>query len=409
MGQYTKIDNAYNFLSSVEEFNFDELKNASGWTIVNTKANISKKLKGFLEVGSSKNYKVKDIFKTYSKDDFRSVFSQTYKVSIPTVAENLLNKSKDSILTAIQNYNNPTVTYRLGSFITLSFIAFSSLLYAIFERDNSVQYVKPNGDFIALIEALNKYKNLPEYNKKYAKGYLKNEVIKNIEGLRDFRNDIEHSYCELIEFDLFPLCQKLLLDYQRILLKEFGKEHNISNKLSLALQFTYQYDCTTVKLSKEYLELKEKIKKHIVSASGNYPAIIPLMIPAEEYSNLTFNNLNAEISAQIIALIHNEKRISSTDAVKDINSFLINELQFNLIKFDHIKLANLTKKLGWRGEDNKILNNKFLGNDELRKGQNIYYKVASINFIKEKLKENKEDIFQKALTQKQFNELFVSS
>ena len=80
MGQYTKIDNAYNFLSSTNEFNFDELKNASGWTIANTKANISKKLKGFLTNGDNKDYKIKEIFKTYSKDDFRSVFSQKYIV-----------------------------------------------------------------------------------------------------------------------------------------------------------------------------------------------------------------------------------------------------------------------------------------------------------------------------------------
>ena len=408
MGQYTKIDNAYNFLSSTNEFNFDELKNASGWTIANTKANISKKLKGFLTNGDNKDYKIKEIFKTYSKDDFRSVFSQKYIVSIPSAAEKLLNKSKDCILTAIQNYNNPTIEYKLGSFITLSFIGFSSLLYAIFERDSTIKYIKPNGDFIPLIEALNKYKNFPDYNKKYNKGYLKNEVIRNIEGLRDFRNDIEHSYCELIELDLFPLCQKLLLDYQRILLKEFGKEHNISNKLSLALQFVYQYSYTTQKQNKEYIELKEKIKKHIDSAFGNYPVIIPLMIPAEEYSNLNLNNLNADVSAQIIALIQNEKRISSTDAVNEINNYLITELNFTLIKFDHTKLATLTKNLGWRGKNNKILDNKYLGNDELRKNNNIYYKIASLTFIKEKLKNNTSDVFKKALTQNQFNKFFNS-
>ena len=406
MGQYTKIDNAYNFLSSVEEFNTDELRNASGWTISNTKANLSKKLKGFLSVGTSKEFKIKDIFRMYNIDDFRAVFSQTYEVSIPTKAENLLNKSKDCILTAVHNYNNPTVKYKLGSFITLSFIGFASLLYAIFERDNSVKYIKQNGDFINLIDSLHKYKNVADYNKKYDAGYLKNEVLKNLEGLREFRNDIEHSYCELIEFDLFPLCQKLLLDYQKILLKEFGKEHNIANKLSLALQFAYQYKNASQKQEKEYLDLKDKIKKHLSSASGNYPAIIPLMIPAEEYSNINFRNLNTDISAQIIALIQNEKRISSTDAVNTINDFLTKELRFNLIKFDHTKLATLTKKLGWRGNDNKILDIKYLGNDELRKGKNIYYKTASIVFIKDALKNNIRDVFEKALTQNQFTKFF---
>lgn len=92
----------------------------------NTKSNISKKLKDFFVRGSSKEYKVLPILSTYNKDDFRKIFSQTYTVKIPTKVEKLLNKSKECILTAVQNYNNPVIEYRLGTFITLSFIGFAT-------------------------------------------------------------------------------------------------------------------------------------------------------------------------------------------------------------------------------------------------------------------------------------------
>lgn len=158
MGQYTKIDKAYDFLTTHQDFDLSELIEASGWSLKNTKSNISKKLKDFFVRGSSKEYKVLPILSTYNKDDFRKIFSQTYTVKIPTKVEKLLNKSKECILTAVQNYNNPVIEYRLGTFITLSFIGFATLFHAIFERDGIVDYIKANGDFLNLVDSLNKYK-----------------------------------------------------------------------------------------------------------------------------------------------------------------------------------------------------------------------------------------------------------
>ncbi len=231
-------------------------------SLKNTESNISKKLKDFLSRGTIKDYKVLPIISTYNKDDFRKIFSQTYTVKIPTKVEKLLNKSKDCMLTAVQNYNNPIIEYRLGSFITMSFIGFATLFHAIFERDGNINYVKTNGDFLNLVDSLNKYKGNQYYNTKYESGYLK-KVLKNIEGLRSFRNVVEHEYCELLDVDLYPLCQKILFDYQKILIKEFGRENNIGNKLCLALQFSYQYDYSKTRQDKEYKELRERIVEHI--------------------------------------------------------------------------------------------------------------------------------------------------
>lgn len=45
MGQYIKIDRAYDFLTTHQDFDLSELIEASGWSLKSTKSNISKKLK----------------------------------------------------------------------------------------------------------------------------------------------------------------------------------------------------------------------------------------------------------------------------------------------------------------------------------------------------------------------------
>ena len=65
----------------------------------------------------------------------------------------------------------------------------------------------------------------------------------------------------------------------------------------------------------------------------------------------------------------------------------------------------LSREFGWRDEGKTILNETYLGYDDLRKG-NIYYKDACIDYIKQKLRDNKEELFQKILTEKQYAKAF---
>ncbi len=405
MAKYTKIDNAYNFLTTHSVFSLLELSAASGWTKYNTRTNISKKLKSFLDIDSSGKYKILPTFKKCTKDEFRKIFSQTYTPKNTTEVEKLLNKSKECMLTAVQNYNNPTLEYRLGSFITISFIGFAGLFHAIFERDRSVNYIKHNSDFLPLIDALDQYKGKKWYNLKYNKNYLKKEVKNNLEGLRRFRNNIEHSYCELLEIDLFPLCQKLLYDYQKILIMEFGQEHNIGSKLCLALQFSYQYDYSRIKQNKEYQAIKKRIIEHMISANCDFPAIVPIMIPADKYKTIDLTQIDQSKNAQIITIIQNQKRNNAKNTVAELNEFLEKELNFTAMKFDGVKLLKLSRVYGWRDNKQNILDETYLGYDDLRKN-NIFYKNEAIDYIKKELKQDIAGVFHKVLSNSQFEKFF---
>lgn len=81
------------------------------------------------------------------------------------------------------------------------------------------------------------------------------------------------------------------------------------------------------------------------------------------------------------------------------------ELNYTEIKFDGTKLLNLSRELGWRDSDKKILNETYLGYDDLRKG-NIYYRDASIEYIKNELRRNLRDVFKKILPEKKYKQLF---
>ena len=296
----------------------------------------------------------------------------------------------------------------MGTFITLSFIGFATLFHAIFERDKTVNYIKTNGDYLNLLDSLNKYKNIREYNTKYEDGYLKKEVLKNIDGLRSFRNDVEHAYCELLEIDLYPLCQKVLFDYQKILIKEFGRENNIGNKLCLALQFSYQCDYSKMKQDKEYKEVRERILEHMASTSTEYPSIIPIMIPANKYKEVDLTKLDTSKYSQIIAIVQEQKRNNAKNTVKELNEFLEKELNFTDVNFDSNKLLKLSRALNWRDDGKGILNETYLGYDDLRTG-NIYYKNASIEYIKNELRISISDDFEKVLPRQQFERIFNTS
>lgn len=58
---------------------------------------------------------------------------------IKSVKTELVKKAREAMLAAVQLYNNPQVTFKAESFITLSVIGWTYLLHAYY-RDNNINY-----------------------------------------------------------------------------------------------------------------------------------------------------------------------------------------------------------------------------------------------------------------------------
>jgi len=156
---------------------------------------------------------------------------------LPYNVKQCLEKSRDSALLSIETYNKPAIKFRSGGYIVLMSIAWTSLFHAIFFKQKikpfyrvkgSKNFEKKEGDY--------SYWELKTCVKEYFGSDTANPIRKNLEFFIPLRNKIEHKSLPEIDPDLFAECQALLLNYDKILEKEFGLNYCIRESLSFSLQ-----------------------------------------------------------------------------------------------------------------------------------------------------------------------------
>ncbi|HOD62301.1 MAG TPA: DUF3644 domain-containing protein [Bacilli bacterium] len=157
---------------------------------------------------------------------------------LPNTVKVSLNKAIDSALLAIETYNKPAVKFKSGGYIVLMIIAWTSLFHSIFfrkkikpfykDKTKKNRYEKRDGDYV--------YWELSKCIKEYFKGDTNNPIRKNLEFFIPLRNMIEHKSLPEIDANIFAECQALILNFDKILEKEFGDKYCIRESLSFALQ-----------------------------------------------------------------------------------------------------------------------------------------------------------------------------
>jgi len=158
------------------------------------------------------------------------------KLSLEVVAN--LRKSRDAALLAVETYNKPNSVFRSAAYVVLMIIGWSSLFHAIFFRRKtrpfyrkrgSKRYVRINGDY--------KTWELDECLKQFYGGDTP-AVRKNLEFFIELRNKIEHRFAPELDTEIFGECQALLINFENLLVSEFGEKHALSTALPFALQFS---------------------------------------------------------------------------------------------------------------------------------------------------------------------------
>lgn len=145
-----------------------------------------------------------------------------------------LLKDRDSALLAIECYNKPAVQFRSGGYIVLMCVAWTSLLHAIFLKKGLKPIYKTKGRF-KRVDGEYQYWELKHCVEKY----FSNDHIamrKNIEFFIPLRNKIEHKFMPELDADIFAECQSMLLNFDKIIEKEFSCKYCLRESLSFALQ-----------------------------------------------------------------------------------------------------------------------------------------------------------------------------
>jgi hypothetical protein len=152
----------------------------------------------------------------------------------------LILKSREAALSAVQIYNNPLTGFKTESFIILFIIAWTYLLHSYY-RANGIEYryytaAKTRKRFVKNPDGSIKYWDMKECISQDACP-LDRDTKSNLLFLIGLRNQVEHKKATGLDSYLSARYQACALNYNYYLKKLFGEKYSMDNNLALSLQF----------------------------------------------------------------------------------------------------------------------------------------------------------------------------
>jgi len=246
-----------------ESFSLDEIAKATGWSIVTVKTYLTKKWEKILYRQKNGKYLAK--INNYAEAEYEKMMSQKdtlsqdpFRPNLPSNVEELVTKARDAAVLAIDIYNRPITLFRSEGYIVMMIIAWTALLHAFFESKKVDYFYKDT-----IIDGDKKAWEL-NFCLKEVKNLITDAEKKNIEFFIQLRNKIEHRYVPELDINIFGECQALLLNFEALLIKQFGNYYALSSSLSLPLQTTASKNDAQIKTmhqfqKKHYEELRQYI------------------------------------------------------------------------------------------------------------------------------------------------------
>lgn len=153
----------------------------------------------------------------------------------------LLAKSREAALAAVQIFNSPLITFKSEIFIVLMNIAWTYLLHAYY-RKNSVEYRyfrqgPKRRVFDKTKSGAHKYWEL-ERCLNDEQSPIDNDTANNLRFLIGIRHEIEHRMTSRLDSSLSAKFQACCLNYDECIKRLFGERHGIDKHLAFSLQFS---------------------------------------------------------------------------------------------------------------------------------------------------------------------------
>ncbi len=175
----------------------------------------------------------------------------------------LIFKAREAMLSAVQIYNNPLITFKTESFIVLSLIAWTYLMHAYY-RSTKIDYryyTRPgkHKKFVRNPDGSYRYWDLRECLSK-ACSPMDNNTKNNLEFLIGLRNQVEHKKATGLDSYLSARYQACALNFNSYLKTLHGEKFGLDQNLALSLQFAeLDYSQSKVIKDKENLIPREII------------------------------------------------------------------------------------------------------------------------------------------------------
>ena len=200
----------------------------------------------------------------------------------PSVKGELLQKSREAALNAVQAFNNPLTTFKTETFIVLMVIAWTYLLHAYY-RSKKIEY--------RYYEQGPKRRKFERTNSKAFKywelGRCLNDIAcpldkptkSNLHFLIGLRNEIEHHKSAGVDEALTGKYVACCLNYEREITQLFGVQYSVATHMSYALQLR---DLTSPTQS-------EKDTKPLPTNVAKYISQFDAELPLEDYQHPHFS------------------------------------------------------------------------------------------------------------------------
>jgi len=191
---------------------------------------------------------------------------------LKSVKLELVKKSREAALAAVQIFNNPAITFKSEIYIVMMVIAWTYLLHAYY-RGKKVEYRHhdnlANGrkKFHTTAKGAHKYWEL-ERCLNFAQSPIDKDSANNLRFLIALRHEIEHQMTTRIDNLLSARFQACCLNYNEYIKKLFGDQHGIDKHLSFSLQFASLTEAHVDMLA-EHGELPKHIESFIDGFDGH--------------------------------------------------------------------------------------------------------------------------------------------
>lgn len=167
--------------------------------------------------------------------------SAARKKRVRSVKSELVKKSREAALAAVQIFNNPNITFKSESYIVLMIIAWTYLLHAYYREKNiEYRYFQQKGQrkqFDKTKHGAYKYWELERcLNDK--KSPIDKDTSNNLRFLVGLRHEIEHQMTSKLGDVLSARFQACCINYNDCIKKLFGKDLGIDKHLAFSLQFS---------------------------------------------------------------------------------------------------------------------------------------------------------------------------
>ena len=160
--------------------------------------------------------------------------------TIRSVKDELIKKSREAMLTAVQVYNNPQITFKSETFITLAVIAWTYLCHSYYRGKNiDYRYFEMQGArkrYHKTKNGADKYWELERCINSDDCPFDKN-TNNNLRFLIGIRHEIEHQMTSKIDEFLSAKLQACAINYDYYVRELFGEKYSVAKELALSIQF----------------------------------------------------------------------------------------------------------------------------------------------------------------------------